>query len=334
MLIVGDERCSAHLEGIAHPESPARLRTLLAHLERSGLMGERREARDATPDELALVHPKSYVSLVREEVDQLRSGAPAAYLSTGDTVIDPSSWDAAVRAAGATLTALDAVIAEKRAAFSVVRPPGHHAEPGRGMGFCLFNNAGIAARAFVKRTGGNAIVIDFDYHHGNGTEALVGGGISYVSTHASPAYPGTGSGRNNHVDDDGALLDFPLGLSYDTEAFAALWRETLRRLAARMKPQIIVASAGYDFAAGDPVGDLGVDVGVSSALGAAIREVADEFCEGRALFVLEGGYDLGLLARGVEETIRGFDAGASAIGEPSELSVPAREHALLDKALW
>jgi len=234
----------------------------------------------------------------------------------------------------ATLTALDAAVDENRAAFAIVRPPGHHAEPRRGMGFCLFNNAGIAARAFVARNGGRALVIDFDYHHGNGTEALVGGGVSYVSTHASPAYPGTGSGRDNRVDDDGTLLDFPLGLSYETESFVALWQQTLRRLCARIRPQIIIVSAGYDFVAGDPVGDLGVDVGASGALGAYVREVADEFCQGRAVFVLEGGYDLQLLSQGVEETIRAYDAGRSEFGDPAPESIPAPQREALDRALW
>ena len=298
MLVAGDERCSAHLEGIAHPESPARLRHVLAHLERAGLMGERLNVRDASEDELTLVHPASYVALVREEVDRLRTGAPAAYLSTGDTVIDANSWDAAVRGAGATMSALEAAMERRRAAFAIVRPPGHHAEPQRGMGFCLFNNAGIAARAFVARTGDPALIIDFDYHHGNGTAALVGGGVSYVSTHAAPAYPGTGAGHSNRVASDGSLIDIPLGLSYDTEGFVALWRVTLRALCGRIRPKMLVVSAGYDFAAGDPVGDLGIDVAASSSLGAIAREIADEFCDGRAVFVLEGGYDLDLLGEG------------------------------------
>jgi acetoin utilization deacetylase AcuC-like enzyme len=333
MLIVGDERCSAHLEGIAHPESPARLLTLLRHLERTGLSAERREARDATRDELTLVHPAGYVDLVHDEIERLQASVPAAYLSTGDTIIDHASWGAAVRAAGATLTALDAAVSENRAAFAVVRPPGHHAEPRRGMGFCLFNNAGIAARAFVSKTGGRALVIDFDYHHGNGTEALVGGGVSYVSTHASPAYPGTGSGRDNRVDANGTLIDFPLGLSYESEGFVALWQQTLQRLCARIKPDMLVVSAGYDFAAGDPVGDLGVDIGVSGALGACFREIADEYCKGRAVFVLEGGYDLGLLCEGVEQTIRGYDAGASNLGEASGEAIQQQQRDALERAL-
>jgi len=334
MLVVGDERCSAHLEGIAHPESPARLRSLLAYLEKAGMLAERRPARDATREELLLVHPPAYVDLVHAETERLRSGIPAAYLSTGDTVIDAASWDAAVRAAGAALASLDLAMNERRAAFAIVRPPGHHAEPRRGMGFCLFNNAGIVARAFVARTGGRALVIDFDYHHGNGTEALVGGGLSYISTHASPAYPGTGSGRENHVDEQGTLLDFPLGLSYETEAFVALWRETLRRTCERIRPQMLIVSAGYDFAAGDPVGDLGVDVAAAGAIAAHIREVAEEFCEGRAVFVLEGGYDLSLLSKGVEVTIRSYDSAQPAMGNAASDAIPAPQREALDRALW
>jgi len=337
MLVVGDERCTAHLEGIGHPESPARLRAILNHLGRAGLLDERREAREATQDELQLVHPHRYVALVRDEVERLREGpperAPAAYLSTGDTVIDAGSWDAAVHAAGATLSALDAALEENRAAFAIVRPPGHHAEPSRGMGFCLFNNAGIAARAFVARTGGRVLIADFDYHHGNGTEALVGSGVSYASTHASPAYPGTGAPYNNRMLAEGALVDIPLGLSYPTEAFVALWDETLRRIAAQIRPDLLVISAGYDFAAGDPVGDLGIDVAASASLGAIIRGIADEYCAGRAVFVLEGGYDLELLGRGVEATIRAYDKGASDLGAADPQAIPARERAVLNAVL-
>ncbi|MBV8353965.1 MAG: histone deacetylase [Candidatus Eremiobacteraeota bacterium] len=337
MLVVGDERCSAHLEGIGHPESPARLRAIFERLQAGGLLAERREAREATPEELSLVHPQRYVALVHDEIERLRGGPPekppAAYLSTGDTIIDASSWDAATHAAGATLDALDAAVEEGRAAFAVVRPPGHHAEPAKGMGFCLFNNAGIAARAFVARSGGRALVIDFDYHHGNGTEALVGNGVSYLSTHASPAYPGTGASYNNRIGSDGALIDIPLGLRYPTEGFVALWDETLRRLAAQLRPNLLVVSAGYDFAAGDPVGDLGVDITAAGALGALIREVADEYCSGRAVFVLEGGYDLDLLGRGVEATIRAYDAGRSALGTADAQAVPERERTLVDAVL-
>ena len=132
-----------------------------------------------------------------------RSGATS--VATVISGVYGPCWTRLARTAGGVLNALDRVAGERRAAFALVRPPGHHAEPARGMGFCLFNNAGIAARAYTAQTGRPAIVADFDYHHGNGTQALVGGGLSYLSTHAMPAYPGTGFASDNHAGADGTL---------------------------------------------------------------------------------------------------------------------------------
>ena len=133
---------------------------------------------------------------------------------------------------------------------------------------------------------------DIDYHHGNGTQALVGGGLSYLSTHAMPAYPGTGSPLDNHFAPAGTLVNVPIAASgISTEAFVAIWTSALRDLTARLRPGILIVSAGYDFVAGDPVGDLGVSMTAAQQLGRLVREVAETYCSGRALFVLEGGYD-------------------------------------------
>ena len=175
MLIAYDEAVTTHLEGVPHPEQPDRVRVVAAELRRRGMLPEsgsadRVAARAATPDELARVHPEAYVALVRQVCGMLSAGE-VTDLPTGDTAVDATSYDAAAHAAGATLAALERVVDERRAAFALVRPPGHHAEPARGMGFCIFNHAAIAARTFAGEHGGGALVLDFDYHHGNGTQA-------------------------------------------------------------------------------------------------------------------------------------------------------------------
>jgi acetoin utilization deacetylase AcuC-like enzyme len=330
VLIVYDEEYTRHLASTNHPEAPDRVRVVAERLRAGGMLDECVPPRPATLAELTLVHPANYVERVRREVDALgRTGQPA-YLSTGDTVIDAASFDVASCAAGGAILAMERATSEKRAAFAVVRPPGHHAEPARGMGFCVFNNAAVAARAFTSRAGERALILDFDYHHGNGSQAIAGEGVSYVSSHASPAYPGTGSSADNVYDSKGAVVNFPLPVSgYDTEAFVALWEHALRSLARATRPGLIVASAGYDFVAGDPVGDLRIAPAAASSLGRIIRSVADEYCEGRAIFVLEGGYDPNVLAECVIATIRGYESGADTLGAAAAESVPRREQAIL-----
>ena len=255
---------------------------------------------------------------------------PTGRLSTGDTEIDASSYDGALHAAGGTLAALERVSAESRAAFALVRPPGHHAEPARGMGFCLFNNAAVAARAFTAETGEPAIVADIDYHHGNGTQALVGEGLSYVSTHASPAYPGTGFAHDNYMAADGSLINLPIPASgIATEAFVAIWIRSLRELAERLRPGLLVISAGFDFVAGDPVGDLRVAPEAARQLGRLVREIAETYCSGRALFVLEGGFDPATLASCVAETIEGYDENAD-VDRADPASIPIAQRVVLD----
>jgi acetoin utilization deacetylase AcuC-like enzyme len=328
VLVAYDEGLTAHLAGVSHPERPDRVRVVARELERRGMLGERLDTRLADPAELARVHPAAYIELVRRTCAALEDDE-AKYLSTGDTVVDASSFEAASRAAGAALVALEAAVERRRAAFALVRPPGHHAEPARGMGFCVFNNAAIAAHTYAQETGGRVLILDFDYHHGNGTQAATAGTVSFLGTHAEPAYPGTGDPRDNRVAAGAALVNIPLDArGIATEAFVGIHTRALRALAERTKPELLVVSAGYDVAAGDPVGDLGVEPDFARQMGRLVREIAQTYCDGRAVFILEGGYDPATLATCVVQTIEGYEEERE-VDATDVAAIPARQRSLL-----
>jgi acetoin utilization deacetylase AcuC-like enzyme len=189
------------------------------------------------------------------------------------------------------------------------------------MGYCLFNNAAIAARAFLSEHGGRVLIVDFDYHHGNGTQDVVGDGLSYVSTHAYPAYPGTGARAMSGRRGEDVLCNVPLPVTgVSTEAFVATWERLLPQIAREVRPSMLVISAGFDYVKGDPIGDLGVDLEAATHLASAINATAAEYNAGVA-YVLEGGYNIDALTDSIAQIITatdgnrttssGADAGAS-----------------------
>jgi acetoin utilization deacetylase AcuC-like enzyme len=283
----------------------------------------------ATSDALAAVHPRRYVTLVENVCEAIPSGS-LAELPTGDTVVSRGSFDIAVMAAGAAVAATAAATLEDPA-LALVRPPGHHAEPARGMGFCLFNNVAIAA-GWALRERGNVLIADFDYHHGNGTQAWVEQelgkgtrGLGFLSTHAYPAYPGTGAFNESHIGDGGFVIDIPLAHTTDTDDFVGAWANLLPVAAQRIKPRTLVVSAGFDFLAGDPIAGLPIAARAVDALCALLGEVAAEHNASLAL-VLEGGYSLDNLRASGASLATDFGAAASSIHVP-------RAHAIKDPRL-
>ncbi len=287
--------CLEHDNGPFHPESPDRLRAVLTALEAEEFNPLLREmAPLATVDQLARVHPRAYV----EAVLAIRPEADAHVQLDGDTAMSAGSAEAASRAAGGAVMAVDAVMEGwARAAFAAVRPPGHHAEPNRPMGFCLFNNAAVAALHARIRWGIERVaVVDFDVHHGNGTQAMFAAdpGLFYASSHQSPCYPGTGERSERGV--AGNIVNAPLPARTAGPAFRAAWAETILPQLDAFAPGLLIVSAGFDAHIADPLAQLRLETEDYTWITEELVAIADKHCGGRIVSVLEGGYDLDALA--------------------------------------
>jgi acetoin utilization deacetylase AcuC-like enzyme len=265
---------------------------------------ERREAPLATTEQLQRAHPPRYVEAV------LAAFPTEGYVQLdGDTVVSPGSKDAALRAAGALVAATDAVMGgEARNAFCAVRPPGHHAEPMRPMGFCLFNNVVVAARHARALYGiAKVAVMDFDVHHGNGTEtqAMADADLFYASTHQSPLYPG--SGTHNHADHPN-IVNAPLPPRSGSAEFRAAMTDQVLPAMRAFAPELVVISAGFDAHHADPLAELRLTEDDFGWATERLLEVARDHAGGRLVSALEGGYDLDALGRSAQAHVRALMA--------------------------
>jgi len=295
--------------GPGHPECPQRLDAIEDRLLAGGVgLGlERREARSASLNELELAHTRMHVAALRglgQELDeQIAAGGRAYAQIDPDTLMNPYTWSAALHAAGAALAATDAVMAgELENAFCAVRPPGHHACRDRAMGFCFFNNIAIAAKYALERHGLKRVaVVDFDVHHGNGTEDILGGDerVLMVGFFQHPFYPYTGT------DGQAAnMVNLPVPAYTRGMAIRELIeQEWLPRLRA-FKPQMIFISAGFDAHREDDLGQLGLVEEDYAWITLRIKEIAKNYASGRIVSSLEGGYNLSALGRSVEAHLR------------------------------
>ena len=311
-----------------HPENAQRLEAIMAHLEETGQLEQLTfiKPRPVTTEELEYVHQASYISRL-----QGASSRGGGWLD-GDTVMSPDSYDAALYAAGGAIEATNAVISGGvKGAFALVRPPGHHATANDAMGFCLFNNIAIAAQhALKKHELDRVAIIDFDVHHGNGTQEAFYDNpqVLYISTHQYPHYPGTGTVRETGSGAaEGTTVNIPLpGGSGDGE-YRRVFEQIIVPAIRRFHPELILVTAGYDLHWKDRLAMMEVSTAGFAEMVRIIKELADELCDGKTVITLEGGYHLKALATSVKAT---FDVllGNSDIEDP--LGQPERRWSVPD----
>ncbi len=319
--VVVDRRYLDHDMGAGHVESPARVEALLGLLEDDPPVPYVPiPPRPAAADELAYIHAAGYIDLVRATSGQ-------TVPMDADTVAGPRTWETALLAAGGSLEAVDRVMdGTVPNALALVRPPGHHAEASRAMGFCFFNNAAIAAEHLVRRHGlGRVLVVDTDLHHGNGTEQAFyeRRDVLYFSTHQSPLFPGTGAVRFfGHGEGYGYNLNVPLRAGKGDDDFVRVYEGLLAPVAAEFQPEFVIVSVGFDIAAGDPLGGMAVTARGFARLAASLMAVAARTAGGRLALILEGGYELTSLREGVAAVLRTLAGGPPAPGPVPPLPAP------------
>ena len=321
--IVKDWRYAEHNMGPGHPESPERIRSIYEGLEKAKNLTSLIPIppRPATEKEIALIHTQEYIEQIRET-----AGRERTFLDP-DTSTSPRSYEIALLAAGGLIEAADWIMDGKvRNAFALVRPPGHHAEAAQAKGFCIFNNAAIAAQYLVEKRGlRRVLIVDWDLHHGNGTQNAFysRSDILFFSTHQFPYYPGSGHwsevGRGKG---EGFTVNVPLTPGKTDDDFLFIYRKLLAPIAAAFKPEFILVSAGFDIFAGDPLGGMEVSTEGFGALAGELMKLAGQTARDRLLLTLEGGYNLFGLQDGVVSVLRMLSSQMPATA-PAELNPSA-----------
>jgi len=294
--------CLEHDTGPGHPERPERVAAALERLEESGLMADVESVlpEPAPIEAVARLHPREHL----EELERvIASGARS--VNEPDMGISTSSWEAALVSSGAALLSADRVVAgEWQNALCLVRPPGHHAEATRAMGYCLINHAAIAARHLQEAHGLERVaIIDFDVHHGNGTQHLLEDDptVFFASLHQWPLYPGTGKATERGVGDgEGATMNVPLSAGSDDSVYLTTLEDLVLPAVESFAPDALILSSGFDAHARDPLGGMRVSTEGFGEMTRLFRDLADKTCGGKVISLLEGGYDLDGLAASVE----------------------------------
>jgi acetoin utilization deacetylase AcuC-like enzyme len=304
-----DPRMLDHKPSPTHPERPERLATVLRHLDRTGISRRNpmRAVRPATDEELLRVHSPGHLAAVN------------SFAATGGGQIEVDTWVstgsplAARLAAGAVVDAVGSVVeGPDRRAFCAVRPPGHHARPDEPMGFCLFGSVAVAAADAVARLGlSRVLIVDWDVHHGNGTQEMFydDPNVAFLSLHRSPFYPGSGAANETGTGRGlGLTRNVPLAFGVSRSDYLGAFRSALGAMADKVRPELVILSAGFDAHAEDPVGNLGLEVEDFETMTTEILQVAETHAQGRLVSVLEGGYNVSILAGCVAAHLKALGA--------------------------
>ena len=304
--LVSDDIYLEHKTTPGHPENPERLVEIIRRLKDDGLYSQLRELKPAGAglNWIETVHSPDYIERAKRSCDN-----GAGYLDSPDVPISGRSYEAAVMAAGGMLAAVDAVTGKKVAnAFCAVRPPGHHSLENRAMGFCIFNNVAIGARYIQKKYGlSNVLIVDWDVHHGNGTQAMFYDDptVLYFSVHQYPFYPGTGSQTETGTGKGlNYTVNVPLPAGSGDSVYLEAFEKKLQPTALAFSPDFVLISAGFDAHENDLLGQMAVTAEGFAKLTEIVKAIALKCCQGRLVSVLEGGYHLGGLAASVQSHIR------------------------------